>query len=155
MITARRNTARAAAAAARCVYSILLRRTQLLCFSAILSAALAFLSHECSVVGSHFLQCFAVISSSSKNFVKRSAGGGASHPHILRVDDVDKLGEERSDRLPVVGNECFRILAPVGDVTNLVSLDQFDRRFMVPNSYVEAAWFPFVDRISSGSPCKA
>ena len=151
----RRNTARAAAAAARCVYSILLRWTQLLCFSAISGTALAFLSYECSVVGSHFLQCFAVISSSSKTFVKQSAGGRASHPHSLRVDDVDKLGEERSDRLPVVGNECFQILTQLGDVTNLVSLDQFNHRFMAPNSYVEAAWLPFVDRISSGSPCKA
>jgi hypothetical protein len=68
------------------------------------------------------LQAFADISSSNKNFFERFAGGGASQHLMLflvkapRVNEVDKHGDLRSDRVPVIGDESLWLDAHVVDV---------------------------------------
>ena len=49
-----------------------------------------------------------------------------------RVNDVNKHGEVRSDRMPVLGNVFVHILAQLEDVKLFAFHDQCDNRFMVP-----------------------
>lgn len=136
------------------------KRAPVLSFPAILNQALGSRAfprrQKRGVVGSIFWLPFAVIPSGNKNFSERFAGGSARR-HFKsvrsRVNNVKKLGDERSDRSPVIADECCWILAYFKDIYFLVSLHQFDDMFMVPLRYA-IGFLYLANRISSRSTCK-